>query len=67
MTKKYLLLVIICLLSPLSGHAQLSTTEKQELLLKIDHALSNVKTVVYKIDYKDKSFSQRDTMRSIAV
>jgi hypothetical protein len=66
MTKKYFLF-IIALLSQLSGNAQLSTTEKQELLQKIDDALSNVKTVVYKIDYKDKRFSSRDTMRSIAV
>ena len=67
MTKKYLLFLIIALLSQLSGHAQLSTTEKQEMILKMADALGKVKTVVYKIDYKDKSFSQRDTMRSIAV
>lgn len=69
MNKKYLLLLslIATALSPLHTSAQLSTTEKQELLQKIDDALSNVKTVVYKIDYTNKFLSRRDTIRSTAI
>lgn len=66
MNKKYLFF-LAALIGSFTANAQLSKTETVELLQKIDNALSNVKTVVYKIDYKDKRFSSRDTMRTIAV
>lgn len=66
MNKKYLFL-LAALIGSFTANAQLSETQTRELLKKIDNALGNVKTVVYKIDYKDKRFSGRDTLRTIAV
>jgi len=66
MNKKFLFF-LAALTGSFSANAQLSKTETVELLQKIDDALSNLKTVVYKIDYKDKRFSGKDTLRTIAV
>lgn len=69
MTKKYFFLLSLtaALLGPLSSNAQFSTTEKQDLLQKFDDALSNIKTVVYKIDHTKKFLSSRDTVHTTAV
>lgn len=47
--------------------AQASTPEPKELLKKIDHAIENLHTVVYKMHHRNKFLSRRDTITTTAV
>lgn len=68
MKSKYLILffsLIMALLSSFRGNAQ--PIEPKELLKKSDKALADIKTVVYKVDYKTKYLARKDTVRTTSV
>lgn len=63
----YLSVTILVILSPVSGNAQSTESEIKELLHKIDKAIGNINTVVYKINYDNKFLARRDTIHTIAI
>lgn len=68
MKKKHLFFLfsfMATLLSSFNGNAQ--PIETRELLKKSYEALSNIRTVVYKIDYANKYLSRKDTIHTTAV
>ncbi|GGB65663.1 hypothetical protein GCM10007424_01990 [Flavobacterium suaedae] len=58
---------LLTLLNTYSNYAQLPVKETLKVLQKMDESLLNINTVVYKIDYKKKFLSSRDTVHTIAV
>lgn len=70
MKHKYFLvinLVLVFLTTTPYCHAQIKETEAIEILQKIDNAINNISTVVYKMDRKNKYFSKRDTIQETAI
>lgn len=68
MKSKYLILFFsftMTFLSSFMGNAQ--PIEPKELLKKSDKALADIKTVVYKVDYKTKYLARKDTIYTTAV
>lgn len=68
MKSKYLILFFsftMTFLSSFMGNAQ--PIEPKELLKKSDKALADIKTVVYKVDYKTKYLARKDTVRTTSV
>jgi hypothetical protein len=64
----FLLAITIVLLTKSSYcNAQIKETEAIEILQKIDNAISNISTVVYKMNRNDKYFSRRDTIQKTAI
>ena len=63
----YLSVIILVMLSPVNGNAQSAESEIKELLHKIDKAIGNINTVVYKINYDNKFLARRDTIHTIAI
>ncbi|OYQ37329.1 hypothetical protein CHU92_08520 [Flavobacterium cyanobacteriorum] len=60
-------ILTICLISTSSLHAQLTNAEKNELFYKVDKAIGNLQTVVYKLNYNTKFFARRDTIFETAI
>lgn len=69
-SKKYLLFVVallVAVLSTSSLYAQLTNAQKNELFYKVDKAINNLQTVVYKLNYNTKFFERRDTISKTAI
>jgi len=70
MNKKYFIFLSIfftIIIGSNKCNAQLTEVQVGELLLNIDSSIANVKSVIYKIDYKKKHLSMRDTIHTTAV
>lgn len=67
MKRNYLFIFTIWFLSLQVITAQITEKQTIQLLQKIDESISKINTVVYKIDYKNKALSRRDTIHTTAV
>lgn len=63
----YVCVIILALLNPFNATAQSTESEARELLHKIDKAIGNINTVVYKINYANKFLARRDTIHTTAI
>lgn len=63
--KSIIFLTLCSLFISLTANAQ--TIENSELLLNAYKSIKNIKSVVYKIDYKTKFLARRDTVYSTAI
>lgn len=66
MKSNYLILFFItAVLSSFTSNTQ--PIKPKQLLKKVDASLSEIQTVIYKIDYSNKHFSSKDTIQRVAV
>jgi hypothetical protein len=67
MFKSLTFIDLLTILNVTPCKAQLSDTEKKEILTNADIAISNIHTVVYIIELDNKSLSKRDTIKTTAI